>query len=117
MITWLLETVASFALGLVNFLLSLRDETARRRNDDPYTAERKELMRGWLLSFAAAVILSMVAFFVGSALDTARAGGQFAFAAEALRQGLFYLGAAALSLSLLCMTYFGYRIWRLERGR
>jgi hypothetical protein len=117
LISWLLETIASFALGLVNFMFMLRDETARSCHDDPYTAERKELVRCWLLSFAAAVIVSVLAVFLGSALNPASAGGQFAFAAETLRQGLFYVVAAALSLSLLCMTYFGYRVWRLERSR
>lgn len=115
--SWLLETVAGFAFGVVNFFLMLRGQTARNRRDDPFTAEKKELTRLWLLSCSAMVIVAMVAFFIGSALDAASAGGQFAFAAETLRQGLFYLVAAALSLSLLCMTYFGYRLWRLERSR
>lgn len=115
--SWLLETIADFAFGVVNFFLMLRDQTARHRHDDPFTAEKKELTRLWLLSGAGALIVLVVAFFVGSSLDAASAGGQFAFAAEALRQGLFYLVAAALSLSLLCMAYFGYRLWRLERSR
>jgi len=112
----LIETIASFALSVLNFFLVLGDETARCRHDDPFTAEKKELMRLCLLSCAGAVIVSIAAFLVVSLLDAASAGGPFAFAAEALRQGLFYLVATALSLSLLCMSYFGYRLWRLERS-
>ena len=115
--SWLHATIADFAFGMVNFFLMLRDQTARHRHDDPFTAEKKELTRLWLLSLLAALIVSLIALLVGSWLDAASSGGPFAFAAEALRQGLFYLVAAALSLSLLCMTYFGYRLWRLERSR
>ena len=114
--SWLLETVVDFVFSLVNFFVMLRDQTARHRHDDPFTAEKKELTRLWLLSCAGAVIVSMVAFFVGSLLDAASTGGQFAFAAQTLRQGLFYPVATALSLSLLCMAYFGYRLWHLERS-
>ena len=39
-----------------------------------------------------------------------------AFAAGTLRQGLFYLAATTLSLSLLRMAYIGFRLWRLERS-
>ena len=39
-----------------------------------------------------------------------------AFAAETLRQGLFYLATTTLSISLLRMAYLGFRLWRLERS-
>ena len=114
--SWLLETITDLAFGLVNFVLRLGAETTRHRHDDPFTAAHKELTRRWLLSFAALVITMLAALFVVSVLDATRAGGPFALATETLRQGLFYMAATVTSLSLLCMTYFGYRLWRLERG-
>lgn len=113
--SWLLETLERLLFGMLNFFLMLSAETKRHRRDDPFTAEKKELTRGWLLSFAAAGITTVAALFVGSALDAASAGGPLAFAAETLRRGVFYGVATVLSLSLLSIAYFGYRLWRLER--
>lgn len=111
----LLETLTDLAFGVLNFFFRLSEETTRHRHDDPATAEKKELTRLWLLSLAVAVITLLAASIVGPALGAASAGGPLASAAEALRQGLFYLVATILSLSLLCMAYFGFRLWRLER--
>ncbi len=69
----------------------------------------------WLLSLAVAAITLLTAVIVGSALGAASASGPLAFAAAAQRHGLFYLVATVLSLSLLCLAYFGSRFWRLER--
>lgn len=112
----LLETFTDLAFGVLNFFFRLSEETTRHRHDDPATAEKKELTRLWLLSLAVAVITLLAALIVGSALGAASAGGPLAFAAGALRQGVFYLVASVLSLSLLCMTYLGLRLWRLERS-
>lgn len=109
----LLETFTDLAFGVLNFFFRLSEETTRHRHDDPVTVERKTLTRLWLLSLAVAVITLLAALIVGSAL--AAAGGPLAFAAETLRQGLFYLVATIQSLSLLCMAYIGFRLWRLER--
>lgn len=111
----LLETFTDLAFGVLNFFFRLSEETTRHRHDDPVAAEKKELTRLWLLSLAVAVIALLAAVIVGSALGAARADGPLAFAAEALLQGLFNMVAIVLSLSLLCMACFGFRLWRLER--
>lgn len=111
----LLETLTDSAFGVLNFFFRLSEETTRHRHDDPITAEKKELTRLWLLSLAVVVIILLATLIVGSALGLASASGPLAFAAVALRQGLFCLVATVLSLALLCMVCFGFRLWRLER--